>query len=169
VPDFRVFPPVGQNDFTSCWAACLSWWLRANARKPSSQNDLIVEFNGMTEDDGTITLDTFMQIAATPRFMMQAAKFEIDTIQEMRNTGLLPITDTPNIIVFNKFLTGPGVIGMHMNVVFDQRGPDDNKIVTCMEPAFPDPGSDGQRTGKFVDVEVSTFLKVSPIVIACAS
>jgi hypothetical protein len=58
---------------------------------------------------------------------------------------------------------------MHMNVVFDQRGPDDNKIVTCMERAFPDPGSDGNEQGGFVDVQVFTFLNVGPIVIACAS
>ncbi len=101
--------------------------------------------------------------------MMQTAKFEIDKIQEIRDAGWLPITDTPNILVFNRFLTGPGIIGMHGNVIFDQRGPDNHRIVTCMEPWYPDPGRDGHRTGRFVDVEISTFLKTSPIVLACAS
>jgi hypothetical protein len=54
-------------------------------------------------------------------------------------------------------------------VIFDQRGPDGHKIVTSMEPWYPDPGKDGQRTGRFVDLEISDFLRTSPIILACAT
>jgi hypothetical protein len=167
--NYRNIPPVGQNDNASCWAACLSWWLAANGRVRSSQNDLLVEFNNMTSDDGTVSIDSFIKIAATPRFAMQTAKFDINGIQQIRDNGALPITNAPNLIAFKKFLVGPGIIGMHMNVVFDQRGPDAGKLVTCMEPWFPEGAADGRRTGAFLDKDINEFLRSSPIVIACAN
>ena len=108
----------------------------ANGRVPSTQNQLLVEFNALADFDGTVSMPNFETIAATPRFGLQIAKFEIGKIQEMRDTGMLPITNTPNIIVWNKFLRGPGIIGMHMNAIFDQRDFSGSYIVTCMEPFF---------------------------------
>jgi hypothetical protein len=81
--------------------------------------------------------------AACLRFAMQIAKFAINGI--------------------------PGIIGMHMNVVFDQRGPDSGKLVTCMEPWFPEGAADGRRTGAFLDKDINEFLRASPIVIARAN
>jgi len=173
--DYKRFRPIGQNDETSCWAACLSWWLRALAggRPFLSQNDLITRFDSMTEEDGTISPDSFIKIAATNEFQMQSASFSFDQVQEIKNTGLLPITDSPNIIVFSKFSLdmssggSGGQFGLHMNVVFDQRGPDGAKIVTAMEPAFPSPGRDGHRTGKYIKPSISHFLS-SSIILCCA-
>lgn len=161
--DYTLFPPVGQNDNYSCWAACLSWWLTAMGKPPESQNDIIHDFNALAASDGSITPDIFRTIAADPKFNMQVASFDINGMQQMRDVGLLPITLAPNIIVWNKFLTGPGVIGMHMNVIFNQRDGGSGAIVTCMEPFFPDPGADGQRTGQFVDRPITFFLDTSPI------
>jgi hypothetical protein len=167
--NYRNFPPVGQNDNTSCWAACLSWWLAANGRRRSSQNDLLVEFASMASDDGTVNIEGFLKIAATPRFGMQTARFNISGIQQIRDNGALPITDAPNLIAFHKFLVGPGIIGMHMNVVFNQRSSETSSVVTCMDPWFPDNAPDGRRTGVFIDRDMNELLKGTPIVIACAN
>lgn len=169
--DYRTILPIGQNDATSCWAAALSWWLRALGRQPpSTQNDLLVEFAPMAGEDGTVTMDGFTKIAATPRFDMQLATFDIDGIQQMRDTGMLPITNTPNLIIWNRFIVGPGLIGLHLNAVFDQKqGADGSYIVTCMEPDFPESAPDGKRTGQLVDRPVSFFLNVSPLTIGCAN
>src|SRR5579872_815044 len=171
--DYKSFPPIGQNDNFSCWAACLSWWLTANSRQPSTQNDLLVEFNYLASqsDSGTVSADDFMnKIVPTPRFNMQAARFEIDQIAQMRDiSGLLPLTLAPNIVVWQKFLPGPGVIGFHMNVCFDQQQNGDTTTVMCMEPWFPENVADGQRTGVFMRKNVPDFLKTSPLIIACAN
>jgi hypothetical protein len=177
VSQFSSTPPVGQIDNTSCWAACLSWWLTAMRRERRTQIELLVEFNPTTLPDGSISKTEFIRIMRTPRFGMSVTVFESDQLQEIRDTGLLPITDTPNIVAFEKFQLllnqtddngNPlgGVFALHMNVVSCQRGDDNNKIVTCMEPFFPDPGRDGHRTGQFVDKSISRFLVASPLVIA---
>jgi hypothetical protein len=167
--DYRQFPPIGQNDQTSCWAACLSWWLKANGRRPSTQNDLIVEFNSLASQDGSVTFATMIKIFATPRFNMQSVKFEIDGLQQIRDNEALPITIAPNIICYSKFLRGPGIIGQHANVVWNQREQGGHTIVTCMDPAFPEPGVNGQRTGRFVDTDINEFLRSSPILLACSN
>ncbi len=167
--NYTSFPPVGQTDDTSCWAACLSWWLTAMNKPPESQAQLFDDFHSMFSPDGTISPDTFKTIAASPKFNMQVAQFEIDKIQEMRDAGALPLTDTPNLIGWNKFIPGPGLVGLHLNVVFNQRDGSTGKIVTCMEPYYPDPGVDNERTGQFIDRDISFFLNSSPIWIACAN
>jgi hypothetical protein len=167
--DYTTFPPVGQIDDTSCWAACLSWWLTANNKPPETQEQLFDDYHALFNPDGTISPDTFKAIAATPKFNMQVAQFEIGDIQHMRDNGVLPLTSTPNIIGWNKFVTGKGLVGLHMNAVFNQRAGSSGKIVTCMEPYFPDPGVDYQRTGQFIDRDIGFFLNTSPIWIGCAN
>jgi len=138
-------------------------------KPPESQAQLFDDFHSMFSPDGTISPDTFKTIAASPKFNMQVAQFEIDKIQEMRDAGALPLTDTPNLIGWNKFIPGPGLVGLHLNVVFNQRDGSTGKIVTCMEPYYPDPGVDNERTGQFIDRDISFFLNSSPIWIACAN
>jgi hypothetical protein len=75
----------------------------------------------------------------------------------------LPLTSAPTVIGWNKFIPGVGLVGLHMNVVFNQRPGSSGNIVTCMEPYFPDPGTDYQRTGQFIDRPFDYFLSTSPI------
>jgi hypothetical protein len=56
-----------------------------------------------------------------------------------------------------------------MNVVFNQRAGSSGNIVTCMEPYFPDPGVDNERTGQFIDRDIGFFLNTSPIWIGCGN
>jgi hypothetical protein len=169
IPPPRSIPPIGQNDWSSCWAACLSWWLTANGRPRSTQNDLLVEFDSLTEEDGTITLDTMIRIMKTPRFNAQSYKADINNIQDIRDNGVLPITNLPNLLCFKRFIVGPGIIGMHANAIFDQRGDDGHKIVTCMEPDFPEGASNNKRIGGFVDRDIGDFLKSAPILLVCSN
>ncbi len=138
-------------------------------KPPESQAQLFDDFHSMFNPDGTISPDTFKTIVASPKFNMQVAQFEIDKIQEMRDAGALPLTDTPNLIGWNKFIPGLGLVGLHLNVVFNQRDGSSGKIVTCMEPYYPDPGVDNERTGQFIDRDIGTFLNTSPVWIACAN
>ena len=66
--------------------------------------------------------------------------------------------DSPMIIIFNY----PVVGGTHMNVIFNQKG----DTVACMEPYFPFPGKDGQRSGIYVRRPLSFFANSQEIGIA---
>ena len=111
--NYKATPTVGQNDNMSCWAACLSWWLKAVAdgRPAWSQNKVIAEFDKYTSDDGGFDpknlIDVFSKDA---RLKISANVFKTD---QYRFRGL-PLGDKPVINAFNH----PDLGGTHMNVLF---------------------------------------------------
>lgn len=140
----------------ACWAACTSWWLKAlgGGRPQLSQMDLIVQYTKHCDETGGMPHNYFMNgLAKEPRFMMKSA---YSPTSMFANSPLI-LGDRPVIIVF----TYPQVGGTHMNVLFDQDK--DKRTVTAMEPFHPFPGTDGARTGQFVERPETFFLKGSVI------
>ncbi|MFO0916355.1 MAG: hypothetical protein U0795_25585 [Pirellulales bacterium] len=139
--DYRKnIQPVGQNDRNACWAASISWWLNAYSlhfkRRWLTQNDLLAKFTDKCLDDGSLPISQLRSVCESAEVRidlayMSPAKFRSD----------YETIDGPLLIVFNY----PTVGGTHMNVIFDRQG----GTVMAMEPYFPFPGRDGQRTGKY--------------------
>ncbi|MBV9833333.1 MAG: hypothetical protein JO055_02930 [Alphaproteobacteria bacterium] len=156
--NYKATPTVGQNDNMSCWAACLSWWLKAVAdgRPAWSQNKVIAEFDKYTSDDGGFDPQNLIDVfSKDARLKISAGVFKTD---QYRFRGL-PLGDKPVIIAFNHADLG----GTHMNVLFGQV----NRDLFAMEPYYPYPGRDGQRTGQFVERNADFYIKASPNVILC--
>ncbi len=137
----------GQFDRNACWAASISWWTRAlmlnYKRKITTQSELISQFDHLTNEDGSMPLSGIRRVCESAEIRI---KLEYITPAAFKKyTGI----DTPMIIVFNYPLVG----GTHMNAIFNQKG----TTVACMEPYFPHPGKDGQRSGKYVRRDLSFF------------
>lgn len=153
--NYKSVPTVGQNDNMSCWAACLSWWLKAvqDGRPAWTQNKIIQEFDKYTQDDGGFDPMNLIDVfSKDTRLKISANVFKTD---DYRFKGL-PLGNKPVIIAFNH----PDG-GTHMNVLFGQVKRD----LFAMEPYFPYPGRDGQRTGQFVERNVDFYTGKSPNVI----
>jgi len=159
--DYTQTKAIGQFDKNSCWAACLSWWLKAvgDGRPALSQLNLIAEFDKYCDPDtGGLSPKAFKDVVSKDaRFKMSMSYF---TASKFVGAGL-PIGDTPIIVIYNY----PTIGGTHMNVVFEKR----DGTVNCMEPYFPYPGKDGNRTGKFERRPTSHFLNSPEIGLAWAT
>jgi hypothetical protein len=146
---YATIPPVGQIDGMSCWAACLTWWLKAvGGGRPSwNQLKVISEYDKHTESDGGFAPTRILEVwPADTRLKISGGTFKS---QHYWGRGL-PIGETPVIIAFRH-----PQAGTHMNVVFDQKG----RTVKAMEPYFPFPGQDGKRTGQIVERSVDFYVK----------
>jgi hypothetical protein len=143
----KKLTPTGQFDRNACWAASISWWTEAMMlnykRKVTWQSELISQFDKYTNEDGSMPLSGIRKVCESAEIRI---KLEYITPAAFKKyTGI----DLPMIIIFNYPLIG----GTHMNVVFNQKG----TTVACMEPYFPYPGKDGQRSGKYIRRDMSFF------------
>lgn len=155
--NYKSISPVGQSDGMACWAACLTWWLKAvkDGRPSWTQNQVIKEYDKYTNDDGGFDPQNLIDVfSKDTRLKISANVFDTSNY---RFRGL-PLGDLPVIIAYNH----PDA-GTHMNVLFGQV----LREVIAMEPYHPYPGRDGQRTGMFVDRNVDFFIKKSPNIILC--
>ncbi|MFN6955332.1 MAG: hypothetical protein ACK4PG_11110 [Acetobacteraceae bacterium] len=146
--NYAAIPPVGQIDGMSCWAACLTWWLKAvkDGRPDWNQLKIISEYDKHTDESGGFPPAKILEVwPADARLKISGATFKS---QSYWGRGL-PIGDKPAIIAFRH-----PQAGTHMNVVFDQRG----RMVKAMEPYHPFPGQDGKRTGQILDRSVDFYV-----------
>lgn len=147
--NYAAIPAVGQNDGTSCWAACLAWWLKAvrDGRPAWTQNQIIAEYNRHTADDGGFPPAKIREVwTADTRLKVSANIFES---KKYWHRGL-PIGDRPVMIAFRH-----PEAGTHMNVVFGQQ----QRVVKAMEPYFPYPGVDGKRSGRILERSVDFYVR----------
>jgi hypothetical protein len=147
--NYASIPPVGQIDGFACWAACLTWWLKAvrDGRPSWTQLQVIKEYDRHTDDTGGFPPAKIKEVwTADTRLKVSANTFKS---QHYWFRGL-PIAEKPVMIAFRH----PSV-GTHMNVVFGQKG----RTVQAMEPYHPYPGKDGQRTGQIIERSVDFYVK----------
>lgn len=146
---YAAIPPVGQVDAFSCWAACLTWWLKAvRGGRPSwTQLEVISEYDRYTDDSGGFPPEDVKDVWTNDtRLKLSAGTFNS---QNYWYSGL-PIGEQPVMIAF----VHPDA-GTHMNVVFGQSG----RQVMAMEPYFPYLGTDGRRTGRILQRSVDFYVK----------
>ncbi len=69
---YRSTPPIGQEDQTCCWAACLEWWAKAANKGNHEQWMLIEDYDSLWDNggDGTISRQGMLQIVGDPRWGM---------------------------------------------------------------------------------------------------
>ena len=153
----KLIKAEGQFDKNACWAASISWWTWAMSqnykRKTIWQKDLLVKFDELTNQDGSMPLVGIKTVCESAEI-----KAELKYISPASFKKDYKNIDLPMIIIFNY----PTVGGTHMNVIFDQKG----DTVMCMEPYFPFPGKDGQRTGTYVRRPTTFFANSQEIGIA---
>jgi hypothetical protein len=146
---FAAIPPVGQIDAMSCWAACLTWWLKAvgNGRPAWTQTHIIAEYTKFTDEEGGFPPPKILEVwQADSRLRLEGGIFQS---QRYWHQGL-PLGQTPVMIAFRH-----PQAGTHMNVVFDQHG----RTLQAMEPFFPFPGQNGKRTGRILERSVDFYVR----------
>ena len=137
---YTAIPSVGQLHGNSCWAACLTWFLKASpGGRPSwTQPEIIKLFKNSCMPDGAMYDGAMLEgWAGDSRLKMATMLFETPDAE----LDDLPLSQYPVCIAF-KHPTGFA----HMNVIWR----DGDGHVMCMEPYWPFPGADGKRTGRMV-------------------
>lgn len=153
---YRTIPPVGQTDQYACWAACLTWWLKAlqDGRPSWSQMQIIAEYDKYCDDSGGFPPEKLLDVwPKDNRLKISGGVFPTAAYR----TGRLPLGEKPVMIGFNY----PTIGGSHMNVLFDYSSQMNARNLTAMEPYFPYPGQDGRRTGAMMDRTVDFYIKDS--------
>lgn len=156
---YRTTPSIGQLHGNSCWAACLAWWLKAvGGGRPSwTQKEIIDIYRRSLDSDGAMIPDYMVNAWKNDkRLKMGTMVFKTPYATLDR----LPIGPTPVCIAF-KHLTGFA----HMNVIW----PNGEGRVIAMEPFWPYPGTNGKRTGRFVDREIEHYNYGDAVVLAFAN
>ena len=137
----------GQIHGNACWAASISWWLKAYSlvgkRKQIDQVEMINKFGDLMQFSGALSLKAVKKVCENAEVRIE---LKFVTPNEIKNDFKF---DSPCLIVFNY----PKVGGTHMNVIFNQIG----ETVACMEPYFPFPGEDGLRSGQYIRRPLSFF------------
>ena len=141
----KYLSPVGQNGDRTCWAACISWWLSAQAlvikRAKKTQDELL----GLFPVQGKgVTPGQLKVIGDSPIVRMEVEIWNSDLFQARSEDINVPV-----VIAFNY----PRIGGTHANVLFNQNG----RNVWAMEPYYPCPGEDGKRTGRYVQRPLSFY------------
>jgi hypothetical protein len=157
VANYRSVSPVGQMDNMACWAACLAWWLKALGDRPRwSQTDMFKQFDDLTDDDGGLNVNAFIDaVNNMPGLKLTAALFPTNRYRG----GRLPIGERPVLIGFRPpDDTGTAPNNIHMNVVLSQS----SGKVTAMEPYYPFPGQDFKRTGTFLTRNLGFYIDNAP-------
>ncbi|HRH42205.1 MAG TPA: hypothetical protein PKY82_11310 [Pyrinomonadaceae bacterium] len=154
--NYATIKPIGQFDKNSCWAASLSWWLKAIEHSNAlTQSQLISRFDYLTNSDGGISIFA-LKSKIYPSFGMKTVDVSIEKLAGLE-------VNKPLIIIYNY----PEVGGTHMNVIF-ARTIDSSRGIqvgfTVMEPFYPLGGKDGQRTGLFITRPVSHFTTSSILI-----
>ena len=163
--DYLHIPAIGQKDPTLCWAASLSWWLKAAKSRNLSQETLRDRHFQMWNDDGTMSNQAMMDLIRDNRYGMKFHQFSNATtltsakLQEHLNTG-------PVYIAF----TEASSLKKHVNVIFGMRDMDGTAWVAAMEPQsqaqmdefnFPS----GEYNGKHEAKKLSEFNTIGTIYI----
>ena len=157
--NFTSVPSIGQLRNNSCWAACLAWFLRANAgtgRPTWTQKDVLKTYWNSVDADGGLPGDYVVNLwRDDTRLRMQSCVFPTPDA----TLSSLPLGRAPVCIAF-KHITGFS----HMNVIWRI----DDDTVMCMEPFWPLPGVDGKRTGRIVRRDIDYFNHGDNVVLAWA-
>ena len=159
---YEKLPPIGQFDDYSCWAASLSWWLKAvgGGRPALSQGQLISEFSQYCDENGGMPPRTFRdKVCTDARFRLKM------TFVSSADLSFYDISE-PKLIAYYY----PEAGGTHMNVVFKSAfdGSAMSVTVGCMEPFYPINAATGQRRGKILRRSLTHFINTPEIGLASA-
>jgi hypothetical protein len=152
----HIYPAIKQFDQTSCWAACIDWWVKARKLKiaRSGQIELLIDYSNFWNSDGTISQQNLKQL-------LEEKKWKAKTI--LVNPNLLChsyikklLNNGPIIVAFIRHDSANG----HTNVIIapsiNEAGHEEGFII--MEP---ENGTYRKRTyGSYSTTGYSTFFAV---------
>jgi hypothetical protein len=163
--NYLHIPAIGQIDPTLCWAASLSWWLKAAKSRNISQETLRDRHFKIWNDDGTMSDQGMMDLIRDNRYGMKFHQFlnattlTSATLQQHLDKG-------PVYIAY----TEASSLKKHVNVIFGMREIDGTAWVAAMEPEseakmdeFNLPS--GEFTGKHEAKKLSEFNTIGTIYI----
>ena len=113
---YRNIKAVKQEDNTSCWAACLEWWLKAVVNRPKKEQwEIIADYSQYweTTPDGTISRLGLCKLVYDARWRM---KVQYQLPWNMREETLLEHLSRGPVYIgyYDK-----KVNGKHVNVIYD--------------------------------------------------
>lgn len=150
-------PAIGQIDPTLCWAACLSWWMKAVKRIEVKQTTLRDRHYKMWDDDGTLSDQAMMKLIRNKRYGMtfdsfiNATTFTAESLQEH-------LDYSPVYVAYTETSSQT----KHVNVIYGLTGTGGSAQVSVMEPQdspiLDDTGFDsGEYNGKHTTKPLSEF------------
>ncbi len=153
---YKNVKPVGQEDKNACWAASLSWWLRATNKRKIEQweimdDDRYSDLWDVSGSGGTIQETGIVKIMTDPRWGM--------THQKIHNRADLTWAVLAAFLNFGPIYIGyydVVVGGNHVNVIYDMDGPMEYPRLHAMEPAYKRK-SNGKYKGMHVERAISYY------------
>lgn len=144
--NYMHIPAVGQIDPTLCWAACLSWWLKAAKNRKIDQSVLRDRHYQLWDDDGTMSNQGMTNLICDSRYNMTFDRYMIasqltpNALQEHLDYG-------PVYIAYTETSTQK----QHVNVIWFMSGTGNNRDLAVMEPEFQAINDgNGLPSGRFV-------------------
>ena len=144
--NYLHIPAIGQKDPTLCWAASLSWWMKAAKSINIAQTTLRDRHFRIWNDDGTMFDQAIMDLIRDKRYGMtfdrfaNATQFTADALQQHLDYG-------PVYVAFTETSTQ----SKHVNVIFGLSGTGNSAYVAVMEPQSDTILDDtGFATGEFI-------------------
>lgn len=127
--NYLHIPAIGQIDPTLCWAASLSWWLKAAKSRNIPQETLRDRHYQMWDDDGTLSDQAMKDLITDNRYGMKLHQFlnattlTSATLQQHLEKG-------PVYIAYKEASS----LKKHVNVILGCRDIDGTAWVVAMEP-----------------------------------
>lgn len=155
--NYLHIPAIGQKDPTLCWAASLSWWMKAAKSINIDQTTLRDRHFRIWNDDGTMSERGISDLIRDTRYGMtfdsfqNATQFTAEALQEHLDYG-------PVYVAFTETSTQ----SKHVNVIFGLQGTGSSAYVAVMEPQseaiLDDTGlGSGEYIGKHEAKKLSEF------------
>ena len=161
---YRYVGAVGQEDKNACWAACLSWWLKATNKRRIEQweimdDDAYSDFWDVEGSSGTISREGLLSIMKDPRWGM---------VHQVVERG----SDLTSAVVEAHLNFGPIYVGYydvvvggnHVNIIYDISGAAGYPQVKIMEPAGYRK-RDGSYKGKHLERGL-TYYRAKEVILA---
>ncbi len=130
-------PPISQGDDPNgCWAASLSWWLKAVRNYEYSYGDILIMYNNWTnktegDNYGALTETGLFRLFNDPKWHLSYTSMKNDQLSASKLDKFL--VKSPVLVGYFE----PKVQGFHMNIIVASAGIDGlATVLTVMDPAY---------------------------------
>ncbi len=152
---YLAVPAEGQVDNTSCWAACLKWWLKAVRSIDKAQSSIIDDYNYLTDEYYAMGEDAMQWIILDNNMFCDtydhAKSVTADVIKQNLANG-------PIYIAYRETKSRKN----HVNVIYDIEGSGKHARVRVMEPQVSE-NPDMTYSGAHQLKSISEFNRIGKI------
>lgn len=152
---YLAIPAEGQLDNTSCWAACMKWWLKAVRSVDQTQSSIIDKYNHLTDDYFAMSDDAIQWVIIDNDMYIETYDRARDLTAEIIRQNL---SYGPVYIAYTETSSRK----KHVNVIYDVIGTGRNPRVKVMEPQV-NANADWTFTGAHQIKHLSDFNRIGSV------